>query len=363
MEKKGEKHTVNSSMGDSAFSDQIPASIFDLPPPFSDDQHPFSFLDLLSDSQDDFCTIFDLLETVPPPLFPPPPPVPAWPEVANTPVTPNSSSISSSSNDATIKIADEVDQDHQDQNQLLVIPKKKIEKRQREPRYAFMTKSEIDHLDDGYRWRKYGQKAVKNSPFPRSYYRCTTTGCGVKKRVERSLEDSAIVVTTYEGMHKHPCPITPRSHIANMPKTAAILGERASPCRGGGGDGRGSGSSSFLLPPHPNMTHNLHPCPLNHHHQQQQQQQLQQPINFAIVPPDFPSPLTLMNKPPTSKAILPPPNILHQDRSPSSLLLPRSPAPPSSTTIRDGGLLQDILPSQMRKAPKKAGADDQAKDE
>lgn len=46
-------------------------------------------------------------------------------------------------------------------------PKKKNQKRQREPRFAFMTKSEIDNLDDGYRWRKYGQKAVKNSPFPR----------------------------------------------------------------------------------------------------------------------------------------------------------------------------------------------------
>lgn len=37
----------------------------------------------------------------------------------------------------------------------------------RQPRVAFMTKSEIDHLEDGYRWRKYGQKAIKNSPFPR----------------------------------------------------------------------------------------------------------------------------------------------------------------------------------------------------
>ena len=46
-------------------------------------------------------------------------------------------------------------------------PKKKCEKRQREARFAFMTKSEVDHLEDGYRWRKYGQKAVKNSPFPR----------------------------------------------------------------------------------------------------------------------------------------------------------------------------------------------------
>lgn len=44
---------------------------------------------------------------------------------------------------------------------------KKGEKRRREERFAFMTKSEIDYLEDGYRWRKYGQKSVKNSPFPR----------------------------------------------------------------------------------------------------------------------------------------------------------------------------------------------------
>ncbi|XP_021690211.1 probable WRKY transcription factor 75 isoform X2 [Hevea brasiliensis] len=29
-------------------------------------------------------------------------------------------------------------------------------------RYAFQTRSQIDILDDGYRWRKYGQKTVKN---------------------------------------------------------------------------------------------------------------------------------------------------------------------------------------------------------
>jgi WRKY DNA -binding domain len=45
--------------------------------------------------------------------------------------------------------------------------RKKGEKRRREERFAFMTKSEIDYLEDGYRWRKYGQKSVKNSPFPR----------------------------------------------------------------------------------------------------------------------------------------------------------------------------------------------------
>uniref|UniRef100_A0A0A9H628 WRKY domain-containing protein n=1 Tax=Arundo donax TaxID=35708 RepID=A0A0A9H628_ARUDO len=66
-----------------------------------------------------------------------------------------------------------------------------------------MTKSEIEHLEDGYRWRKYGQKAVKNSPFPRSYYRCTNSKCTVKKRVERSSDDPSVVITTYEGQHCH----------------------------------------------------------------------------------------------------------------------------------------------------------------
>ncbi|RRT84874.1 hypothetical protein B296_00002236 [Ensete ventricosum] len=35
------------------------------------------------------------------------------------------------------------------------------------PRFAFRTRSRNDVLDDGYRWRKYGQKAVKNSMYPR----------------------------------------------------------------------------------------------------------------------------------------------------------------------------------------------------
>ncbi|KDP37931.1 hypothetical protein JCGZ_04574 [Jatropha curcas] len=94
--------------------------------------------------------------------------------------------------------------------------KKKGEKRQREPRFAFMTKSEVDHLEDGYRWRKYGQKAVKNSPYPRSYYRCTTQKCTVKKRVERSFQDPSIVITTYEGQHNHPIPATLRGNAAAM---------------------------------------------------------------------------------------------------------------------------------------------------
>ncbi|OWM89783.1 probable WRKY transcription factor 56 [Punica granatum] len=74
----------------------------------------------------------------------------------------------------------------------------------RKPRYAFQTRSHVDILDDGYRWRKYGQKAVKNNKFPRSYYRCTFQGCNVKKQVQRLTKDEGVVVTTYEGSHSHP---------------------------------------------------------------------------------------------------------------------------------------------------------------
>ncbi|XP_011081640.1 probable WRKY transcription factor 50 isoform X2 [Sesamum indicum] len=31
---------------------------------------------------------------------------------------------------------------------------------------AFITKSEVEILDDGFKWRKYGKKMVKNSPNP-----------------------------------------------------------------------------------------------------------------------------------------------------------------------------------------------------
>lgn len=75
---------------------------------------------------------------------------------------------------------------------------------------AFKTRSEVEVLDDGYRWRKYGKKMVKNSPNPRNYYRCSSEGCRVKKRVERERDDARFVITTYDGVHNHPAPLPPR---------------------------------------------------------------------------------------------------------------------------------------------------------
>nr|GEW03858.1 probable WRKY transcription factor 50 [Tanacetum cinerariifolium] len=71
---------------------------------------------------------------------------------------------------------------------------------------AFRTKSQVEVLDDGFKWRKYGKKMVKNSPNPRNYYRCSAEGCSVKKRVERDVEDARYVITTYEGIHNHQRP-------------------------------------------------------------------------------------------------------------------------------------------------------------
>ncbi|KAF2617242.1 hypothetical protein F2Q68_00040766, partial [Brassica cretica] len=58
---------------------------------------------------------------------------------------------------------------------------------------------------DGYNWRKYGQKQVKGSEFPRSYYKCTNPGCPVKKKVERSL-DGQVTEIIYKGQHNHEPP-------------------------------------------------------------------------------------------------------------------------------------------------------------
>ncbi|KAA8532935.1 hypothetical protein F0562_032948 [Nyssa sinensis] len=75
-----------------------------------------------------------------------------------------------------------------------------------EPRIIVQTTSEVDLLDDGYRWRKYGQKIVKGNPYPRSYYKCTIPGCNVRKHIERAASDPKAVITTYEGKHNHDVP-------------------------------------------------------------------------------------------------------------------------------------------------------------
>ncbi|XWS44455.1 hypothetical protein CRYUN_Cryun15aG0046200 [Craigia yunnanensis] len=153
--------------------------------------------------------------------------------ITEKPSTPNSSVSCSSNEGAADEDSSKSKKDKQPKGdedgdgKPKKVNKPKKEKPQREPRFAFLTKSEIDNLEDGYRWRKYGQKAVKNSPYPRSYYRCTSQKCGVKKRVERSFQDPSVVITTYEGQHNHQIPATLRGNAAGM-LSPSILASSAS---------------------------------------------------------------------------------------------------------------------------------------
>ncbi|GAB2274986.1 hypothetical protein Dimus_009756 [Dionaea muscipula] len=78
-----------------------------------------------------------------------------------------------------------------------------VDKPTSESRVVVETVSAVDVVDDGYRWRKYGQKMVKGNRNPRSYYRCSNGGCPAKKHVERASHDPKVVIATYEGQHDH----------------------------------------------------------------------------------------------------------------------------------------------------------------
>ncbi|CAN6327886.1 unnamed protein product [Urochloa humidicola] len=175
----------------------------------------------------------------------------------------------------------------------------------REPRVVVQTMSDIDVLDDGYRWRKYGQKVVKGNPNPRSYYKCTTPGCPVRKHVERACHDARAVVTTYEGKHNHDVPPARgtaslyRAALAAQQQQAAAAGyhqQGGVPADGrfgfaaggdhgafyGGGAPAQPAESGFALSGFGNAAGTAYSY--TNHHQQQQQQQQQSDAMYTYAP-------------------------------------------------------------------------------
>ncbi|KAK6942871.1 WRKY domain, partial [Dillenia turbinata] len=81
-----------------------------------------------------------------------------------------------------------------------------VSQNQEEDQKSIPTTANVDRPSyDGYNWRKYGQKQVKGSEYPRSYYKCTHPNCPVKKKVERSF-DGQIAEIVYKGEHNHSKP-------------------------------------------------------------------------------------------------------------------------------------------------------------
>ncbi|KAI9196654.1 hypothetical protein LWI28_025805 [Acer negundo] len=60
--------------------------------------------------------------------------------------------------------------------------------------------------EDGYEWKKYGQKFIKNIGKFRSYFKCQRENCMAKKRAEwssRSDGELGEIRIVYDGVHSH----------------------------------------------------------------------------------------------------------------------------------------------------------------
>ncbi|PAN18976.1 hypothetical protein PAHAL_3G239400 [Panicum hallii] len=59
-------------------------------------------------------------------------------------------------------------------------------------------------MEDGFIWRKYGQKEINGSKYPRLYFRCTYKddhGCMARRQVQRAEADPSVFLITYFGDH------------------------------------------------------------------------------------------------------------------------------------------------------------------
>nr|DAD48212.1 TPA_asm: hypothetical protein HUJ06_018149 [Nelumbo nucifera] len=110
-------------------------------------------------------------------------------------------------------------------------------------------KGETAPPSDSWAWRKYGQKPIKGSPYPRGYYRCSSSkGCPARKQVERSRVDPTMLVITYACEHNHPWPASRNSNSNPSSATGATTFANSSDAAGATTTNSGGSSPAPPLP-------------------------------------------------------------------------------------------------------------------
>ncbi|CAH8269654.1 unnamed protein product [Arabidopsis lyrata] len=97
----------------------------------------------------------------------------------------------------------------QDSSPVLESARKQLHKRGRKTSMAESSdyhrhESSTPIYHDGFLWRKYGQKQIKESEYQRSYYKCAYTkdqNCEAKKQVQKIQHNPPLYSTTYFGQH------------------------------------------------------------------------------------------------------------------------------------------------------------------
>ncbi|KAK1388380.1 WRKY domain-containing protein [Heracleum sosnowskyi] len=82
---------------------------------------------------------------------------------------------------------------------------------------------------DKYSWKKYDQKLIPGTLFPRGYYKCNSAqGCPARKHVERDSKDPTVLILIYEGEHRHHHNHSSRHRWNKMPESLTRVNNNTS---------------------------------------------------------------------------------------------------------------------------------------